>query len=95
MVVKSSRELGLALRDRRKRTGLSQAELAAKIGTTRQWVSNAERGADSVELGLVLRAAAALGLVFDIGSGAPPTRGRQSPKIDIDAIVSKAKDQTP
>lgn len=94
MIVKSAREVGLALRDRRKRTGLSQAELARKIGTTRQWVSNIERGADTADLGLVLRAAGALGLTLDLGAGSHSGRGRRT-TIDIDAIVSKATDPAP
>lgn len=91
MVIKSPRDLGLVLKDRRRHLGFSQAELARRTGVTRQWVIGVERGKGSTELELVLRAARALGLVLDLqteGSSRHPTRAE---RVDIDTIIDRAK----
>lgn len=95
MVIRNPKDLGLAIRDRRRELRLSQAELAKRVGVTRQWVIGIEQGKRSAEFGLVLKAAAALGLTVDLRGRGQPTQspGRTStPPIDIDAIVERAKD---
>lgn len=62
----SCRDLGLLIKDRRRRLSLSQAELAERIGASRHWVISLEAGRPGVELGLVLRALTALGLVCNV-----------------------------
>lgn len=57
-------DLGAAIRDERVRRGLSQAELAAQVGTTREWIGRLEAGAPRVELDKALRAANAVGISF-------------------------------
>lgn len=94
MLVKSPAELGLALRDRRRRLSLSQAELASRIGVSRSWVVTIEKGNDAAEVGLVLRAVRALDLTLDLGTGMPATRQNRSVKVDIDAIVRRGKGAT-
>ncbi len=42
--------------------GLGQAELATKVGTSRLWITEIERGKPRASLVLVLRALSALGL---------------------------------
>lgn len=97
MRVRSAAALGAVIRDRRKFLKLDQAGLARRIGATRQWVIAIEKGKNSAELGLVLRALAALELEIDVaatGVTAPPKprRGRPpGPAIDIDAIVAAAR----
>lgn len=63
MIVRTARDLGAAVRDARLGKGWTQAELAVRIGTSRQWVISLERGKASAELGTALRAVAALGMV--------------------------------
>lgn len=63
MNVRTARDLGAAIRDARLGKGWTQAELAVRIGTSRQWVISLERGKASAELGTALRAVAALGMV--------------------------------
>jgi HTH-type transcriptional regulator/antitoxin HipB len=86
MVIRTVRELGLLLRERRRSLKLSQAELAERIGVTRQWVVEIERGKPRAEIGLVLHAIRALRLDTDI-------RGRdQAPAaVDLDAILERAR----
>jgi HTH-type transcriptional regulator/antitoxin HipB len=55
--------------------GLSQAELAERVGMTRQWVIGLEKGAPGAALGTVLRTLAELGLALDISV---PHQGPQS-----------------
>ena len=66
MQIRSAGELGLLIRDRRRRLSLTQAELAERIGASRHWVMGVEAGKSTVEVGLVLAALAALDLVCDL-----------------------------
>lgn len=84
-------DFGAIIRDRRKKLGLGQAELAAQIGASRQWVVSIERGHSRAELGLVLRALDTLGIRLDARENdaiSPLVR----PGPDIDAIVRSARD---
>ena len=51
----SSADLGLAIRERRRALRLDQAALAKRVGVSRQWISDIERGKPRAELALVLR----------------------------------------
>lgn len=55
------------LRLRRKYLGLTQGELATLVGVSRNWVSEMEKGKDTVEIGKVLTIINALGLKIEIG----------------------------
>ena len=74
MRIRTPLDLGLVIRDRRRKLGLSQTELARKVGVGRQWVVSIERGKSRAELGLVLRTLSALDLSFttDAGERLPP-----------------------
>lgn len=54
--------IGTAIRIARKQQQLTQAELAERIGVSRQWLWRAERGGGGMDLDLVLRAFRALGI---------------------------------
>lgn len=57
------RDLGAALRDARRRAGLSQQELADRARVSRQWLSRLETGSNpGAELRKVLDVLGALGL---------------------------------
>lgn len=62
----SPAELGAAIRERRRRLGISQDELASSIGVNRKVIGQLENGKETVHLGIVLRAARAVGLVVGI-----------------------------
>lgn len=90
MLVRTPADLGAVIRDRRRQLKLDQAAFAKRIGVSRQWVIEIERGHARAELGLVLRALADLNIQVDIDAG--PTAGRRAHgAVDINAIVDKAK----
>ena len=93
MQIRTPLELGLVIRDRRRRLKLSQTELARKAGVGRQWVVAIERGKSRAELGLVLRTLSALGLTLTIDAGQRLPRSTDNiTPVDIDGVVSAAKD---
>ena len=87
MRIRTPLDLGLVIRDRRRKLGLSQIELARKVGVGRQWVVAIERGKSRAELGLVLRTFSALGVSIASEADNRPPRSTD----DIDAVVSKAR----
>lgn len=72
MLVRNARDLGLRMRDQRLRLGLSQAALAERIGVSRSWVAQVERGNAGAEFGLVLMALSALHLDLDVRATQAP-----------------------
>lgn len=58
----SSAELGAAIRERRRRLGISQDELAVSIHVNRKVIGQLENGKETVHVGIALRAANAVGL---------------------------------
>ena len=93
MLIRTPADLGAAIRDRRRQLGLDQATLAERAGVSRQWVIAIEQGRSRAELGLVLRALAALGLHLDMRDSAADQSRKPAtmPKVDIDAIVNAAR----
>ena len=63
---RTSRDVAAVVRQRRKTLEWTQADLAAAAGVTRAWVISLEQGKSKVELTLVLRTLAVLGLVADV-----------------------------
>jgi HTH-type transcriptional regulator/antitoxin HipB len=55
-------ELGAAIRERRRRLNITQDELASSIGVNRKVIGQLEKGKETVHVGIVLRAARAVGL---------------------------------
>jgi HTH-type transcriptional regulator / antitoxin HipB len=92
MLVRTPADLGAVIRDQRKQLKLDQATLAERIGVSRQWIIEMERGHARAELALVLRALDALNIQLDTSIG--QADGRRSGAVDIDAIVAKAKKST-
>lgn len=92
MPIRTPADLGAVIRERRKKLKLDQADLAARIGASRQWVIGVEKGRSRAEIGLLLRALNALGLHLDTFLPSPNLKKISEP--DIDAIVTKAKKGT-
>lgn len=92
MKVRSLADAAAALRGRRKELGLSQAELARRVGTTRRWVYEFEAGKPRAEFGLVLRALEVLGLALEItpdaGISDVPTP-EESGYVDLDELLER------
>ena len=92
MRIRTPLDLGLVIRDRRRKLGLSQTELARKVGVGRQWIVAIERGKSRAELGLVLRTFSALGLsITSETDHRPPRSSDDITAIDIDAVVRNAR----
>ncbi len=64
MQFQTPRELAALIRSRRKLRRLSQTQLAALAGVSRDWIIGLEKGRSTVEFGLVLRTIKALGLAL-------------------------------
>lgn len=97
MIVRTPSDLGLLIRERRKNLGLDQQELAKKVGVSRLWIIEIEKGKPRAEIGLVMRTLLALDLELDVSTeraAAPVKRRARAVSIpDIDAIVRKARVQ--
>jgi HTH-type transcriptional regulator/antitoxin HipB len=90
-------DIGALIRDRRRALDLGQAELAAKIGVSRLWINQIERGKPGASLGLVLRTLAALNVALRsefVDQATAQVRGKRRtpvPRVDIDAVVARAR----
>jgi HTH-type transcriptional regulator / antitoxin HipB len=86
-----------AVLGRRRDLGLSQAQLAERVGVSRKWLSEFERGKSTAELGLVLRLLESLDLQVTITptarSGGDHADGRVPPApVDLDALLEEYRD---
>lgn len=61
-VTTSPIELGAAIRERRRQLSITQDDLAATIDVNRKVIGQLEKGKETVHVGIVLRAARAVGL---------------------------------
>jgi transcriptional regulator with XRE-family HTH domain len=69
--VHTVRDLGAAVRQARTEQNMSQADLAAKVGVSRNWIMRLEKGHPRLEAQLVLDAMAAAGVVLTAAEGLP------------------------
>jgi HTH-type transcriptional regulator/antitoxin HipB len=97
MNVRTTRDLGAAIKQARKARGFSQAALAREVGVHQPKVSAVERGAPGVRIGLVLQILRTLDLVVTIGAIAKPqtqkrSRRRDDEHVDLDKIANTGLD---
>lgn len=97
MYVRTPADIGAAIREHRRRRRLPQQELADKVGVSRQWLIEVERGKPRAEIGLVLKTLAVLGLRVALDDGQSPAGESVSVPAppDIDALVSRARKRQP
>lgn len=94
MRIRRPEDIAAAAREARRKGGISQTELAARLEVNREWVSRLESGEPGVSLGIVLRALNALGLHLRIEeneaeeAAKPADKGRRPP-ISIDEVVDE------
>ncbi len=62
MRIRTPADLGTLIRSTRKKLQLDQSTLAKKIGVSRLWLVEIEKGKPRAEIGLVLRTLDALGI---------------------------------
>jgi HTH-type transcriptional regulator/antitoxin HipB len=91
MLVRTPQDIGALLREHRQKAGLDQAELAKRVGVSRQWLVEVEGGKPRAEVGLVLRALNVLNIPLEVGTSRYVTGIADTPEIDIDAIVDAAR----
>jgi len=96
MQINTPRDIGALIKDRRSSLKLSQQDLAARVGVTRLWVVQLEKGKTTAQIGLVLRALKELGVLIDV-SARPPTETKhhRPDAVDLDAIIHKANTGKP
>jgi HTH-type transcriptional regulator / antitoxin HipB len=97
MRIRTPVDLGAFIRDRRTKLGLDQKALAEKVGVSRQWIVEVEKGKPRAEIGLLLRTIAALDLRLSGDKEASETtkHDRRIPTVDIDSIVAAARGKRP
>jgi|SRR5580658_5540426 HTH-type transcriptional regulator/antitoxin HipB len=97
MRIRTPADLGALIRDHRTKLGLHQKSLAQKVGVSRQWIVDVEKGKPRAEIGLLLRTVGALGIALDAEKEAPGktkdislSHGADT-HVDIDSIVASAR----
>jgi HTH-type transcriptional regulator / antitoxin HipB len=95
MRIRTPTDLGAIIRDSRLKLGLAQKSLADRIGVGREWIVEVEKGKPRAQIGLVLRAINALGIVLDARpeTTLPKERSARAAdtSVDIDSIVAAAR----
>ena len=87
MIIRTSRDLGLLIRDTRLKQRLTQGELASRVGVSRKWLIDVESGKRASDLKLILRTLNAIGIQLDAID-----RTRDAPNaLDINAVVDSAR----
>ena len=84
-------DIGAIIRDRRTKRNLDQKTLAEKVGVSRQWLVQVEKGKPRAEVGLILRTLDALGIV--LAAGDFDKKGSKPSQLDIDSIVDSAREK--
>ena len=93
MQVRTDRDLGVLIHDRRRELGLDQATLASRAGVSRQWIVEVEKGKPRAEVGLILRTLRVLGIELNARVAGAWSPGDVSPGglVDIDEIIHHAR----
>lgn len=66
MILRTARDIGLRVKERRRELGWSQETLAKAVGVTRWFIGDLEGGKETAELGLTLKVLRALGFSLDV-----------------------------
>lgn len=86
MLAANAADIGSIVRRRRTKAALSQGELAAKIGVSRKWIADLERGHPRAQLHLVLDVLNALDALVDIVDA--PSAQQVAAKDSISTIAA-------
>jgi HTH-type transcriptional regulator / antitoxin HipB len=89
MLVRNAIDIGLIIRERRRKLNLDQEELARRVKVSRQWIVEVEKGKPRAEIGLVLRTLDALGIALSIDTKNKigHVQADVAPTVDIDDIL--------
>lgn len=86
MLIPDPVALGAVVRKRRSALGMSQTQLATKVGTTRQWLSRFEQGTNDVSIAIVFAILGALDLEIQIADPQGtevPTTNASAPAVAV------------
>lgn len=99
----SPKDFGALIREARVSAGMTQAELGEKVGASRYWVAELERGNSGAELGRTLKALRALKLMLTIEPKEAAARREQEgaqhsaanralnqPVLDLSSILARS-----
>lgn len=89
MILYTAKDIGALIRDRRTELGLSQVQLAKRIGVSRIWIVQIEKGKPNAQLGLILRALQELKILLHAEIAQEPT----CPEIDLGAIIDRTMEK--
>ena len=93
MLLRTPIDLGVAIRERRRQIKLDQDGLAKRVGVSRKWIIDVEKGKPRAEVGLILRTLDLLGLRLSLDA---PRDENQAPIIsapDIDKVLDRTRDR--
>ncbi len=93
MILYAAKDLGALVRDRRRHLGITQQDLADKVGVSRVWVVAMEKGKPSARMGLVLQTLKQLGVALhaEVDDAVIPAAG-----INLSEIVDQpTRNSTP
>jgi len=89
VAISDAQEFGSQVRKARLQSGLTQAGLAQRCGTTQSWISELENGKPRAELELALRVFRELGLALEVASpGATIKAPRSASGFDVADLVN-------
>jgi HTH-type transcriptional regulator/antitoxin HipB len=91
MRIRTPRDIGLVIRERRRALGLEQQGLADRVGVSRQWIVGVEKGKQRADAGLLLKTLTSLGLVLVVREDREPRAPPTSAVPDIDAVVAATR----
>lgn len=86
------RDLAIVVRGRRTDLGISQAELASRVGVSRAWINAIEAAKPTAEFDLILRLVDSLGLQLNLtkpGNLGDLFKGRS---VDLDSVLDEYRD---
>ena len=78
----------------RKRRGLKQADLAAKVGISTQTMQTVERGATTTSIGAYFMCAWALGLYAEIENLLAPERDEEGKALEMRLTPQRVRNQS-
>jgi y4mF family transcriptional regulator len=90
-MIRTAADIGAIIRDRRHKLRLDQITLAKRVGVSRQWIVDIEKGKPRAGIELVLRTLAALDLSVTVSGQKTPRRTDAVPVVDLDAIIATAR----
>jgi len=93
MRIRTPIDLGAVIRDRRMKLGLDQKSLATKVGVSRQWIVDVEKGKPRAPISLVLRTVEALGIHLAVNEPGKTKQQQGLPPVDIDSIIASAREK--